>query len=26
MLTCPHCGEFLDGTEAKPIPPTNPSK
>lgn len=26
MLICPHCGEFLDGTEAKPPRPVDPSK
>ncbi len=26
MLICPHCGEFLDATEAKLVPPADPSK
>jgi voltage-gated potassium channel len=25
LVTCPHCGEILDGSEAKPLPPSDPS-
>jgi voltage-gated potassium channel len=25
LITCPHCGELLDGSEVKPMSPTDPS-